>query len=244
VKQVAESAPRAQAIRERFGRLHIPSQSAPMYTPPAHQETDPDVLHALMRAHPLGTWIAPSGDELVVNHVPFLLDASRGERGTLVAHVARANPVWRTFSRTADSVVVFQGPQGYVTPSWYPAKREHGKVVPTWNYAVVHAHGRPRAIEDRERLRALVTRLTDTHEATGPAPWSVHDAPRAYVDQMLEAIVGIEIPIARLEGKWKTSQNRPQADRRGVAEGLEARGDEASLAMAALVRRSLPPGPT
>ena len=210
-----------------------------MYNPPLHRESDPAVLHALIAAHPLGTWVTTADGELLVNHVPFLLDADRGEHGTLVAHVARANPVWRSLAPALGSVVVFHGPQGYITPNWYAAKREHGKVVPTWNYAVVHAHGRPRAIEDRAWLRALVTRLTDVHEAVEAAPWKIGDAPADYIDRMLEAIVGIEMPIERLEGKWKTSQNRPPADREGVAEALAARGDEASTAMAALVRRSL-----
>ncbi len=132
--------------------------------------------------------------------------------------------------------MIFQGAQSYITPSWYPAKRDHGKVVPTWNYAVVHVHGTPRAIEDRDWLRRLVSRLTDTHEAPRAAPWAVADAPADYVDGMLRAIVGIEMPIARIVGKWKVSKNRPAQDREGVADGLLANGDEASAAMAALVR--------
>ncbi len=136
-----------------------------MYIPAHHAEPDIAVLHALIRAQPLGTWVTQGEGELLANHVPFLLDESRGEHGTLVAHVARANPVWRSFSKSVASVVVFQGAQTYITPSWYASKREHGKVVPTWNYAVVHAHGMPRAIEDRDWVLALVSRLTKTHEA-------------------------------------------------------------------------------
>jgi transcriptional regulator len=209
-----------------------------MYNPRHFEERDPAILHALMRAHPLATWVTQGADgELVANHIPFLLDPHDGEHGTLRGHVARANPVWRTFSGSGDSLLVFQGPHAYVSPGWYPSKQEHGKVVPTWNYAVVHAHGRPRAIEDRDWLRRLVGRLTETHEAGMATPWQVADAPSDYIDRMLEAIVGIEIPISRLEGKWKVSQNRSQPERQGVVAGLDARGDEGSAAMAALVRR-------
>ena len=208
-----------------------------MYIPKHHEETDVGVLHALIRAHPLGTWVTPGDGGLVANHVPFLVDANRGEHGTLVAHVARANPVWRSFSTTVPSLVAFQGAECYITPSWYPSKRAHGKTVPTWNYAVVHAHGLPRAIEDPEWLLRHVNALTNTHEAERPAPWKVADAPPEFVDKMLESIVGIEIPITRLVGKWKVSQNRPPADRVGVVAGLRERGDDDSREMAALVAR-------
>jgi transcriptional regulator len=207
-----------------------------MYVPKHFEESDREVLHALIRAHPLGTWVTLHDGELLANHLPFLLDAERGEHGTLVGHVARANPVWRSFSTTAPSLVVFQGVESYVTPSWYPSKFQQGKVVPTWNYAVVHARGLPRAIEDREWLLRLVNRLTDTHEAAMAKPWQVADAPADFVARQLEAIVGIEIPIARLVGKWKVSQNRLPADRLGVAAGLLARGDEAAAEMASLVK--------
>jgi transcriptional regulator len=207
-----------------------------MYLPKHFEETDRSVLHGLMRAHPLAAWVTTDGDgAFVANHVPFLVDPDRGENGTLIAHVARANPVWRT---TARSVIIFQGPHAYVSPSWYPTKQESGKVVPTWNYAVVHAHGTPRAIEDRDWLLRLVSRLTDTHEAGRPARWQVTDAPADYIDQMLRAIVGIEMPIERLEGKWKVSQNRSAADRAGVVKGLEALGDGT---MAALVTAAMNP---
>jgi len=209
-----------------------------MYLPKHFEESDPQVLHALIRAHPLGTWVTVHEGGLLANHLPFLLDAARGEHGTLVGHVARANPVWRSFSESVPSLVVFQGVDSYVTPSWYPGKREHGKVVPTWNYAVVHAHGLPRAIDDKAWLLDLVTRLTDAQEAGMAAPWKVSDAPADFVDRQLEAIVGIEIPIARLAGKWKVSQNRLPADRLGVVAGLVARGDATGDEMAALVKRA------
>jgi transcriptional regulator len=210
-----------------------------MYIPKHFEESDRAVLHALIAAQPLGAWVTQAGGELLVNHIPFLVDPDRGAHGTLVGHVARANPVWRTFSKEIASVVVFQGPQAYITPSWYPSKQAHGKVVPTWNYAVVHAYGPPRAVEDRAWLLELVTRLTSAQESARPAPWLVSDAPREYVEQMLEAIVGIEIPITALSGKWKVSQNRPAADRAGTAAGLRARGDDAAKEMAALVEKPL-----
>jgi transcriptional regulator len=203
-----------------------------MYMPAHFEETRPEVLHALLRDHPLATWVVQSGDGLLVNHIPFLLDATRGPQGTLIGHVARANPVWRSLGA---SVAVFQGAQAYISPSWYPTKRAHGKVVPTWNYAVVHVHGVPRAIESPNEVLAIVTRLTQTHEADSAVPWSVSDAPADYIDQMLKVIVGIEIPIERWVGKWKASQNRSAPDRLGTVAGLQQRGDEQSLGVAALV---------
>jgi len=209
-----------------------------VYIPKHFAETDSAVLFALIRAHPLGAWVVSADGQLVVNHIPFLVDPARGEHGTLVGHVARANPVWRTLATAAPSVVIFQGPEAYISPSWYPAKREHGRVVPTWNYAVVHAHGQPRAIEDRDWLLQFVRNLTDAHEATQIAPWKVADAPADYIEKNLGAIVGIEIAISRLEGKWKTSQNHPVANRKGVVEGLRQQLDERSAAMARLVERT------
>ena len=208
-----------------------------MYTPPHFAENDPAVLAALIGAHPLGAWVTTVDGALVVNHIPFLLRPDGGPHGTLVGHVARANDVWQRFAREPESIVVFQGPEAYITPSWYATKREHGKVVPTWNYAVVHAHGTPRAIEDKDWLFALVTALTDSQEAGAAAPWKVTDAPAAFVRAQLGAIVGIEIPLRALVGKWKASQNRSPADRAGVVSGLLERGN---LAMADLVKPSEP----
>jgi len=198
-----------------------------MYQPQHFVVSEPARLHALVEQNPLATWVTQGdGGELVVNHVPFMLDR---ERGVLIGHVARANPVWQ---KPARSVLVFQGADAYVSPGWYAAKREHGKVVPTWNYAVVHAHGTPRAVQERDALRAIVTRLTALHETGQKVPWAVADAPADFIEQMLNAIVGIEMPIERLEGKWKVSQNRSRADRDGVAEAL------GTHAMAALVRET------
>ena len=210
-----------------------------MYTPAHFNESDLAVLHRLIKAHPLGAWVTHADGALLVNHIPFLIDESRGEFGTLTGHVARPNPVWKQFSRTVPSVVIFQGAESYISPSWYQSKRETGKAVPTWNYAVVHAHGIPAVFDDRDRLLAHVTTLTNTHEASLEAPWKVSDAPAEFVDALLKGIVGIELPIASIAGKWKVNQNRTAADRRTVVEALEQKGDDASRAMARLVGESL-----
>ena len=210
-----------------------------MYVPKHFEESDPAVLHALVRAHPLGTWVTAGEGELVANHLPFLLDPGTGEHGTLRCHVARANPVWRSLSTGGPSLIVFQGPERYITPSWYASKQAHGKVVPTWNYAVVHAHGMPRAIDDPLWLLQHVGQMTDTQEAGRSMPWRVADAPGEYVDSLLRAIVGIEITVTKLVGKWKVSQNRPEADKAGVVAGLMGDGGEGSQAMADLVGQHL-----
>lgn len=207
-----------------------------MYLPKHFEETRVDVLHGLIRAHPLGALVTLTAGGLEANHIPFEIDPDPAPFGTLRGHVARANPLWRDFSSSVDALVIFQGPGTYVSPSWYPSKLEGGKVVPTWNYAVVHAYGPLRPIDDPGWLRAFVEKLTDRHEAGRKAPWKVTDAPADYVDKMVTAIVGIELQIARLAGKWKVSQNRPARDREGVVAGLQERGDEASRAMAELVR--------
>lgn len=208
-----------------------------MYLPRHFEETRVEVMHALMRAHPLGLLVTHGADGLQANSIPFLVDAGPAPRGTLVAHVARANPLWREADGT-PVLVVFQGPQAYVSPGWYASKAEHGKVVPTWNYIMVQARGRLRAVDDAARLHTLVSRLTATHEAGRDKPWAVDDAPRDYIDATLKAIVGIEIEIEALAGKWKVSQNRSAADREGVAAGLTAQGHDDADAMAEAVRRT------
>ena len=197
-----------------------------MYLPAHFEEKRPEVLHALLRTHPLGLLITQgTGGELAANSVPFVLDADpAGGPGILRAHVARANPLWREARGDVDSLVVFQGPQAYISPSFYPSKAEHGKVVPTWNYVMVQARGRLRAVDDAPWLRAFVTRLTDRHEAPRATPWAVTDAPEDFVATMLRAIVGIELVLTELTGKWKVSQNRSAADRAGVARGLADAG--------------------
>ncbi|HYD59247.1 MAG TPA: FMN-binding negative transcriptional regulator [Noviherbaspirillum sp.] len=206
-----------------------------MYTPRQFEETRIDVLHRLMKAHPLAALVTLGDSGLLVNHVPFLIDDTEGQFGTLKAHIPRANPVWRQLSDSVEAVAIFQGPESYITPSWYPSKHADGKAVPTWNYAVVHAHGHPRVIEDAQWLLNHLTELTDEHEADQALPWRVSDAPRDYTDRLIEALVGIEIPISRIFGKWKVSQNRSRSDRLGVAAGLESRADERSREMAELV---------
>lgn len=208
-----------------------------MYLPSHFEETRDEVMHTLVRRHPLGLLITLEDGEPCADSIPFLLDAARGAHGTLVAHVARANPLWRR-ANGQRVLAVFQGPQAYVSPSAYPSKAEHGKVVPTWNYVMVQARGTLRAIENARTLHGIVSRLTDTHEAGRAAPWAVSDAPADYVEKMLGAIVGLEIPVEALAGKWKVSQNRSAADRAGVARQLAAEGGDA----AAMARQVETPG--
>jgi len=202
-----------------------------VYLPKHFEQTDPEALAALMRDHPLASLVTLHDSQPTADHVPLEYDAAAR---TLRGHVARANPLWQA-AAGQRVLAIFSGPQAYVTPSWYPSKAATHKVVPTWNYTVVHAHGVLHAVEDAPWLRALVGRLTDHHEAARPAPWAVDDAPADYVQQMLRAIVGIEIAVDSLVGKWKISQNRSEADRLGVAAGLQA-GPEEARAMAGLVR--------
>lgn len=205
-----------------------------MYTPPAFREDDPAALRAIMREARLATLVTATADGLVATPLPLFLDETEGAFGTLYGHLARANPQW-TLEPACEALAVFAGPDAYVTPSWYPSKREHGKVVPTWNYVAVHACGPVEFFEDRERLRDAVTRLTELYERPRADPWAVTDAPKDFIDAQLRGIVGVRMPIARIEGKRKMSQNRPQADREGVAAGLGASGSEADRRVAALV---------
>jgi transcriptional regulator len=191
-----------------------------MYVPAHFEETRVEVMHRLMAEHPLAAIVTLGSSGLDANHIPLELAVNEGELGLLRGHVARANPLWRDFSKDIGAMAIFQGPQAYVSPNWYPTKAETGKVVPTWNYIVVHAHGPLRIIEDRDWLRSFVTRLTDRHEAEGVTPWKVADAPEDFIEKQLHAIVGIEVPITRLTGKWKMSQNRNAADRAGVARAM------------------------
>ncbi len=211
-----------------------------MYLPALFKEERTSVLHELIRKHPFATLVTLGADGLTANHIPLEVDPGAGPHGTLRGHVARANPVWKTHRPDAEALAVFQGPHGYITPSYYATKAATGKVVPTWNYAVVHAYGLVRVIEDPAWLRKLVEQLTERHEAdrhaaTGAVPWKVSDAPESFLEPMLNAIVGLEIPIARIEGKWKMSQNRPPEDRAGVIAGLREDGDPVQQAVAGLV---------
>ncbi|MDM0002625.1 FMN-binding negative transcriptional regulator [Variovorax sp. J22P240] len=210
-----------------------------MYVSKHHQLTNREAVFALMESHPLGAWVCQARGALVANHVPFLLDRSRGAFGTLIGHVSRANGVWRELRSDASSLVMFQRPQAYITPRWYPGKKEHGMVVPTWNYAVAHAHGVARAVEERSWLLDMLNRLTDAHEVGQQAPWRLSDAPASYVDKLLGAIVGIEIPIERLEGKLKASQDEAMQDRRGTVAALQQSPREEERVMANLVMKAI-----
>lgn len=192
-----------------------------MYIPPAFSDEDSDSLHATMRAARLANLVTATTDGPQVTPLPLLLDPDEGAHGTLYGHLARANPQWR-LPVIGEAVAVFMGPDAYITPGWYQTKAETGKVVPTWNYVTVHAHGPVEFFDDADRLLAAVTRLTRLHEGARETPWEVSDAPADYIAAQLRGIVGLRMPITRLEGKRKMSQNRPEADRRGVAEGLAA----------------------
>jgi transcriptional regulator len=207
-----------------------------MYQPTHFREDRLDVQHALVRAHPLGLLISTGADGLVANLIPFVIDATAGEHGTLKCHVARANGQWKTLQDRADCLVVFQGAEHYITPSWYASKKEHGKVVPTWNYATVHCWGTAIIRDDPIWVRDQIEALTRQHEGPREAPWAVDDAPEPFIAAQMRGIVGIEIPITRIEGKWKVSQNRPEQDRAGVHVGLGQEGDPNAAPMADMVR--------
>jgi len=203
-----------------------------MYNPPHFQEQRTEVLHQLIREHALAALVTLGPDGLIANHVPLILDPESGPLGTLRGHLSRMNPQWRDSLPSVPALAIFQGPSAYITPSWYPSKDAGGKVVPTYNYIVVHAHGLLQTFEDPRLLETNVRALTDLHEARFASPWSVSDAPADFIQAQLKGIIGIEIPISRLEGKWKVSQNRVSADRRGVRDGLRQVGDSAGLALA------------
>jgi transcriptional regulator len=202
-----------------------------MYIPAQFEQRDVAAMHAIIATCPLATWIVRDADDLIVNHVPFVLEAGAGGFGLLRGHVARANPVWRCCTNL-ESKVVFQGPQAYISPSWYPAKQETGKVVPTWNYIVVHASGTARTSDDRSVLLKHVADLTARQEPKVASTWQVSDAPTDYIDGMLRNIVAIEIPIRTLTGKWKISQHRPVEESARVVRALRERSDTSSHAMA------------
>lgn len=206
-----------------------------MYIPKHFEQPDVDVLHELMRARPLATLVTLLPDGLNADHVPLHLSVGDAPLGVLRGHVARANPLWRGHAEGVEVLAVFQGADAYVTPSWYPTKRETGKAVPTWNYAVAHARGALRVIEDAAWLRAHLEALTAQQEMSFAEPWQVADAPRDYTDKLIGAVVGIEIVVTRLSGKWKVSQNQPAQNRAGVIDGLRTDGQPE---VAALVERA------
>ncbi len=209
-----------------------------MYLPPAFREDRLEVQHDLIRTHPLGLLITAGPRGLLANPVPMLIYPDEGELGTLRAHISRANRQWEEVATVGECLVVFQGPQDYISPSWYASKQETGKVVPTWNYCTVHVWGRPQLVEDAGWLRRQLEDLTQAQEGARPRPWRVDDAPASYIAGQMKGIVGIEIAVTRSEGKWKLSQNRSQADRSGVVAGLRQDG-ATHEPMAALVAERL-----
>ncbi len=207
-----------------------------MYIPRANQEDRIPVLHKLMEDKPLASLITIGSSGLFASHIPVVLEQN-GAMGRLKCHLSRANTQWRDFTPTVQALAIFAGPQHYITPTWYPEKQETGKVVPTWNYVVVHAYGFLKVIEDSEWLRAHLEKLTSIHEAASPVPWKISDAPADYISSQIKGIVGLEMTIDRLEGKWKVNQNRSERDRDGVARGLAELDTNGSLAMKALVEK-------
>jgi len=206
-----------------------------LYLPAYFEESRTEVLHALMRARPLAALVTLCDSGLVANHIPVETLAEPAPHGMLRGHIARANPLWQEYRADTEALAIFQGPQVYISPSFYPSKQQTGEVVPTWDYAVVHARGTLRFVQDAGWLHALVTRLSDSHEASRRKPWKVGDAPPPYVKKMLSLIVGFELSITALTGKWKISQNHSAANRQGVVNGLNESAGEDSREIAGML---------
>lgn len=197
-----------------------------MYVPAHFEETRTDVLHDLISRNPFGILVTHGADGLDANHLPFWLNKEAGSFGVLYGHVARANPVWQSVRDGDDALAVFRAADAYISPNWYPSKHEFHKQVPTWNYMVAHAHGRIVVRDDERAVRAIIAHLTQTHEATQPVPWKISDSPKEFIDGMVKAIVGFEIQITRLIGKFKLSQNKEARDIRSAAQALKAQGHD------------------
>jgi len=212
-----------------------------VYIQSQFEEVRLPILHALIQRHPLATFIVAADGDIQVDHLPLIL-VDRGNASVLQGHIPRANHVWRLLDGSTAATAVFQGPQAYITPSWYPGKREHGRVVPTWNYAVVHVCGHPQAVEDGDWLLQHLNALTDQQERGTGSSWQVADAPAEFTETLMKGIVGIEMPVSLISGKWKVSQNRSPVDRRGVADGLRTQG-EAGVQMAELVAAGISESP-
>ena len=206
-----------------------------MYIPSHNSETRLPVLHQMISEHPLAAVVTLGAEGLIATHMPLVLEADGSEFGVLKGHVSRANSQWRDRNPAVDALAIFAGPQHYISPNWYAGKLDDGKEVPTWNYVVVHAYGPLRIVEDAEWMLAHLNSLVDTHEAAFPMPWKVGDAPADFISSLLKGIVGFELPIRRLEGKWKVSQNRNAADRTGAIKGLTQIGTPESKVMADLI---------
>ena len=205
-----------------------------MYRPDHFRVDDVKEMHALMGARPFASFVSAGANGLFASHLPTVLK-DEGRYGVIECHLARANPHWKDLADVTEALMIFHGPETYITPNWYPSKAQHGKVVPTWNFAAVHAYGRPEVMQDRDWLLRHVTQLTAQQESGEPRPWALSDAPPAFIDAMLRGIVGFRFAIARLEGKWKMSQNREMQDRAGVVTGLRRRGEGDDLAVADIV---------
>ena len=208
-----------------------------MYMPQHFAETRPEVIHRIIHEHPLGTLVTQGADGLDADHIPFEFEPAEGTHGVLLAHVARANPLWQRCPTGSQVMVVFRGAQAYISPNWYPSKHEAHRQVPTWNYEVVHAHGKLTVHDDERFVRGIVARLTRRHEAAEPRPWKIGDSSPEFIDSMLRNIVGIEIAVTSLACKVKLSQNKEARDRQGAAEQLEARG---SVELASSMRAAQP----
>ena len=206
-----------------------------MYIPKVNEEKRVSVMQALMLSQPFGTLVTLGADGLLASHIPMVLEEDGSPFGVLKGHISRVNTQLRNLIPTVDALAIFVGPQHYISPNWYPGKQEHGKEVPTWNYAVVHAYGPLKVIEDESWLLSLLNHLTNIHEAGSPLPWKVGDAPPDFIQSLLKGIIGLELSIRRLEGKWKVSQNKSERDRQGVIKGLTELNTAESLAMKALV---------
>ena len=202
-----------------------------MDQPPIFKEDRIDVMHDLIKAHSFGTLVGLEDGEISANHLPLILHPEISENGTLRGHISKANPLWKKHDADTNVLIIFQGAHHYISPSWYPSKREHQKVVPTWNYAVVHARGSLKLIEDNDWILAHLNSLTNKHERGYPEPWKVSDAPEKYIAGQIKGIVGVEITIKELTGKWKMSQNKNAADKEGVLRGLKGDGDENASTM-------------
>jgi transcriptional regulator len=210
-----------------------------MYRPDHFRVDDIAEMHALMRARPLAALISAGAAGLYGTHLPTVLKED-GPFGTIECHLARANPHWKDLAAGGEAMMIFQGPEAYVTPNWYASKARDGKAVPTWNYAAVHAYGRPAVMQDKDWLRRHVGELTDQQERGDAHPWAVSDAPDSYIDVMLRGIVGFRFDIVRLEGKWKMSQNREMRDRVTTADGLDQRGKNEDAQVAEVIRAHMP----
>jgi len=211
-----------------------------MYQPDHFRVEDVAEMHALMRARPFATLVSAGSAGLYASHLPTVLKDDR-PYGVIECHLARANPHCRDLAEGGEALMIFQGPEGYITPNWYPSKAAHGKVVPTWNYAVVHATGRPEVMKEKAWLLRHVGELTAQQERTEAKPWALSDAPDSYINVMLRGIVGFRFAITRLEGKWKMSQNREAIDQEGVVQGLNTRAVGDDLEMAEIVARRIEP---